>query len=273
MIPAEEVARLGVGLLPGQRRRAPHDCGAGAPMQVSRESNVIRAWCHRCADGGSFRIEESYAERVERLRKMAVGDVECRGPEFPSPAIRDMDLWPPAARVWLYRAGLSRADIGALGIYYHPNSDRVVIPVGETFYQARAYPVPGREQAFPKYLGPRERPPTLIPSWGTGPEIVLCEDLLSAIKVGQVTEAWCVLGVRLSEHMLGTILRRQAPVLTWLDPDPPGQAGARTIQSTLRRYGVPVRNIVSARDPKLHHRAEIQDYIANATSNTQENAK
>lgn len=251
MLPRQDFEGHAQGVPDGGSRRFPHHCGDGRPLQISRDGPAIRAWCHRCGEGGALRLQETAAEALARIQAQQAGDSTI-GLVPPLPAVRNVSEWPPGAAVWLYKAGLSRADIGELGIYWHPPSARVVIPYG-TFYQARAY----QKGRTPKYLGPTPKPRDLIVSFGAGPEIVLCEDMLSAIKVGRVTEAWAVLGVRLSEHHLATLLQRNATVAVWLDPDPPGQVGAHKIMRQLRAVGIPCRNIVSGKDPKLYNKEQI----------------
>lgn len=181
---------------------------------------------------------------------------------MPVPRVLEVAAWPEGAKLWLYKAGLSNGDIGRLGVYYHPPSDRVVVPVydatGEVFYQARAY----QKDRFPKYLGPTPRPPRLLARWGSFVVPTLTEDMLSAIKIGTVAEGWAVLGTRVSDHMVSELMKRKSRVNVWLDPDAAGRKGAAKICQQLRAYGLEVRDILSARDPKLHHRDEIMEYVS-----------
>lgn len=235
---------------------------------ISRSADGYRAYCFRCNDGGHQPPpQESVAQRIERLARMREGDRTLGGPvgdgvgTLPMPRVLEVADWPAAGRLWLYKAGLSKADIGRLGIYYHPPSDRVVVPVYEAgvpvFYQARAYQ-PGR---FPKYLGPTPRPAKLLPVFGSSSSPTLTEDLLSAIKVGLVGEGLAVLGTVVSPHIIAWLMRGKRPVNVWLDPDPAGQRGAAKIIKQLRAYGLTTHNIVSAKDPKLHTRDEIKEIL------------
>lgn len=249
-------------LADGQKRRVQHDCGEGNILLVSRSPDGYRAWCFRCNDGGSQPAPaESLADKLARMERQRAGDLAVSAsPGLPLPAVLEPAQWPLDARVWLYRAGLSNADIGKLGVYYHPPSDRVVLPVLEAgvpvFYQARAY----QKGRAPKYLGPTPRPPKLLPRWGRAPVPTLTEDILSAIKIGMVAEGWAVLGTKVSDHMIAALLRRGSPVNVWLDPDAAGRKGAAKIVKQLRAYGLEVRDIVSTRDPKLHTLEEIREH-------------
>ena len=106
---------------------------------------------------------------------------------------------------------------------------------------------------------------------GTGDTIVLCEDPLSAYKVGLVTEAWSLLGTKLHNRVLMQLIERGQRVATWLDDDKgrsngsnPGQDAARAIAARLRAFGVDYRNITSDRDPKYYN----TDYIKEVLWNT-----
>jgi DNA primase len=85
--------------------------------------------------------------------------------------------------------------------------------------------------------------------------------MLSAMKIGDVAEGWAVLGTKVSDHMLATLLSRGGKVNVWLDPDRAGLNAAGKIIKQLRGYGVTVRQISSARDPKLHTRQEIKEKL------------
>lgn len=178
------------------------------------------------------------------------------------PAVRDVSEWPKEAHLWLLRAGFSLTTIRKNGIYFHPESDRVVLPVFSggrpVYWQARAYQ-PGRQ---PKYMGPTPKPPDLIAKWGEAEVPTLVEDCLSAMKIGDVAEGWAVLGTHVSPAMLSALLRRGGRVNTWFDNDAGGDKARARIIPQLRGFGIEVRNIKSNRDPKLHFRSEIKELLA-----------
>jgi DNA primase len=204
----------------------------------------------------------SLEERLARIERMRVQDasigigLDGNRVELPMPQVREVSEWPDGAALWLYKAGLSKADIGRLGIYYHPPTERVVLPHG-AYYQARAWQ-PGRA---PKYLAPTPKPSNLLVTFGKAECATLTEDMLSAMKVGDVGEGWAVLGTAVSDHMIAALLKRGTPVNLALDPDAAGRKGARKYAKQLRAYGLTVRDILFPRDPKLMFRSELKEYL------------
>lgn len=159
--------------------------------------------------------------------------------------------------MWLYKAALDRTDIAKLGVYLHEPSRRVVVPVFDqgslVYWQARS--VDGRQ---PKYINPQVNRQRLVAKFGRGDPLVLTEDVLSAYRVGWHTEAWSLMGTKLTDYIATAILKRGGRVLVWLDPDwqypagkRPGVIAAKKITNQLRSMGVQVERIVSRADPKL----------------------
>lgn len=251
------------GLDVGQKLRVKHECGTDRIMLVSRDDTGYRAWCFRCNDGGSaLPPQESLADKLARMKRQREADATAMRPELPEPRVYEVAEWPVKAALWLYRAGLHKGLIGELGAYYHPPSDRVVLPVlarpggGVVFWQARA--VDGRQ---PKYLAPSADRTRVVPMYGSAANVTLTEDILSAFKVGLVGEGWAVMGTRVSDHLLALLIRRRARVNVWLDPDHAGRVGAAKIAARCRAAGLEVRDILSRADPKLMTRDEIKELL------------
>lgn len=260
-------AHLAEGLEVGQKKRVNHECGEGRTLIVSRDEKGYRAHCFRCGDSGSATGPAApLAERLAALQRVRSGDAslarECSGRlELPMPQVRTVSDWPARAALWLYKAGLGKAEIGQLGAYYHPPSDRVVLPVLDSlgacvFWQARA--LDGRQ---PKYMAPVVDRSRIVPCWGRARGPTLVEDILSAFKVGLVAEGWSLMGTSASDYLVSRLLERKAPVNVWLDPDGPGQRAAAKVCKRLAAYGLVVRNIQSPKDPKLITREQIKEAL------------
>lgn len=243
----------------GQRVRVPHDCGEGDCMVVSKDGNEARAYCHRCGGVGFYREQESLAEQLARSQREASADNTARATlELPQP-MEPLSNAPKELAVWFYKMGLSPSRVQELGLYWCPSIGRVVLPIRQddhvVFWLARSH------KRTPKWLGPDVPKTGLTFKYGVGKgdTIVLTEDALSAWKVGQVTEAWSLLGTKAHARVVHELMQQGKRLAVWLDDDRgrkngsnPGQEAARKIAKTLRELGEDVRNITSDRDPKFH---------------------
>lgn len=246
---------------PGHRLRVNHDCGPGRTLLVSEEGGKYRAWCFRCNSGGQTTgPEPSIEERLARVHAATAADAGRRATLVLPDMVQDPSEWPPLAKLWLYRAGLGAHDCGRLGAGYDPASGRVFVPVRENgvlvFWQARS--IDGRQ---PKYLAPDVDKRGVLPRYGHGHGITLTEDILSAYKVGQVGEAWSLLGTRASSRVLTELMARRERVRVWLDPDRAGQKAATKLVHLLHGIGVAANNVVSEKDPKLLTYSSIKGMI------------
>lgn len=274
MLSPQSWAPFTEGLDLGRKKRVGHDCGEGKTLIISRSEDGYSAWCFRCNERGWQPPErESIADKLARSARLRSADAQL-GVVFnavgagsqgsmPEPATHDVDSWPTTAALWFYKAGLSRHDIGRLGAYYHAPSGRVVLPVGRreasdkaVYWQARA--LDGRQ---PKYIGSSYRPPSLVARWGSAPSPTLCEDILSAYKVGLVGEGWAVMGTSVPDSYIAELMRRKVTVNVWLDPDKAGRKAAARYCKQLTALGLRANNILSTKDPKLHTLGEIKDYV------------
>lgn len=247
----------------GERKRLDHDCGPGRTLTIRHDEKGLSAFCFRCNDNGRSPPEPvPLAVRLERMRKQAQADASVQGRvDLPEPRVYEWAKWPAQCRLWLLKAGLSSADAGRLGAYYHPPTDRVVLPVlsgsgGIAFWQARA--VDGRQ---PKYLAPDIPKEGLIVPFGKAEVVTLTEDILSAYKVGTVGEGWSLMGTSINRACLAALIARGCKVNVWLDPDAAGRRASKKVLAALRAVGIEARDILSLKDPKLIHRQEIKELL------------
>lgn len=249
----------------GRSVRVQHDCGEGRTLKVEHREDGYSAYCWRCSDHGWIPHPRlSLSEKIAKLKQ--VRDVELMATaslSLPKPAQYDPQLWPAAPRVWLYKAGVSNDDIIALGFYWNERLDRVVMPLYEggklVYWQARGF-----DKARAKYINPVVPRESLFAKFGSGPTLVLTEDILSAHKVGRATQAWAMLGTSFSDGMVMAIAATGKPVATMLDPDAGGDKGRRAATRQLPIMGVSVTHLYPTRDPKFLSTQEIQSCLSNA---------
>ncbi|WNV48153.1 DNA primase [Caulobacter phage Quill_5.2] len=246
----------------GQSRLVEHDCGSGRVLHVDHKVNGWGAYCHRCGEPGWVpRPTESLTQRLARVRAMrATEEVAAKSINPPNPRVLDPRLWPTHAKVWLYKVGMANDVIEDLGFYYHEPMRRVVMPVYDDgkliYWQARGF-----DKTLPKYINPKVDRTKLVWRQGEGPVIVLCEDILSAWRVSRATEAWSLLGTKLSDFTALRLAKAGKPVRVWLDPDKAGRDGSLDVVRKLRSLNVPVSAVRSDRDPKLFSAQEIYDQL------------
>jgi hypothetical protein len=164
--------------------------------------------------------------------------------------------------VWLYKAGLGNEAIKAAGIYYCPRLDRVVLPVVSddrlVYWQARGF-----DPERPKYINPAIDKANLTARYGEGGPLVLVEDILSAIRVGEVARGWSLLGTNISDSTAARVkaARGVDNVLIWLDPDGAGRKARGRLRNALCLVGITPRIIRTDLDPKLYSREEIRRIV------------
>lgn len=245
----------------GQKAMHQHDCGEGKKLLVEHKEDGWGAWCYRCSEPGWVpHPPPSLAEKLARLKAKQVRDVVAKANvDPPGPMNFDASTWPKAAKLWLYKVGLSNPEIRKLGFYWNENMERVVLPVLDglkvCYWQARTF-----DPDLPKYINPSVNPKPMY-KIGEGPVLCLTEDILSAVKVGRVTEAWSLLGTSISASSAAEIAQKGKPVRIWLDPDGAGIKGRGKIVKDLRAYGVDARIIRANLDPKFYQTQQIKEYL------------
>lgn len=238
-----------------------HVCGGGRTLKVEHKPDGYSAWCFRCSDKGWHpHPQPSLAERIARLNSERAADTSAeQSAAPPHPDSFNPSDWPLVARVWLYKAGFSNDAIQRHGFYYNEKLDRVVLPVirgGRVIYwQARGFH-PDRA----KYLNPPVDKPRVF--FGSG-DLVLCEDILSAARLGDVAQGCAILGTSLSDAGVSEVVGQAdgRPVFLWFDPDDAGRAATRKVAAQLSLAGVPIRRVTSDLDPKLYPRNTLEEFL------------
>lgn len=249
----------------GKKDHFDHDCGGGRTLVCGHKKTGWDAYCYRCGDNGWVpHPAESLAAKAKRLNAAKEAENDAINSLYlPHPMVGEPTEWPDEARVWLYRAGLDDAAIKEAGFYWSPRLERVVMPVITggvlSYWQARGFN-PDR----PKYINPTVDKSRVVARYGDAGRFPLCftEDILSAWKVGRVTQAWCLLGTALPQKLLPELLERSdRRVLVWLDPDNAGRRAMHKIITQLHAYGMEPIRITSEKDPKLLSKREIERII------------
>lgn len=105
--------------------------------------------------------------------------------------------------------------------------------------------------------------------------VVIVEDFISAIRVGEMENCIWLQGTDLSNSVLNYIIKNYFNIIIWLDGDKPGQEAAKRIENKLRKrwenlywfnaFAVreqrTIRNIITENDPKSYSNYEIREII------------
>lgn len=102
--------------------------------------------------------------------------------------------------------------------------------------------------------------------------IVIVEDFMSAIRVGETVDCYCMFGTSLPYDVLQSLVKRYDIIIVWTDGDSPGQKAAKKLSETLnklvsqeirqRAFAYPfnkiVRNVLTELDPKAYTNTDIR---------------
>lgn len=261
MIPYSEWLDAAKALPEGVRKRINHTCGGGRTMLINHDGIGFSCHCFRCNDGNSVRHGDRPISKLFQQRKEHEYEAQtCVS--LPDDAIAIRSCTDYRAVTWLGLAGITGRQIEQYGIVYSPEMRRIILPVYEdgrlVFTQARRIHGVGGC----KYLSPSvDRSRILfesIPDLGHQ-RVVLTEDILSAIRVGEHCKAMSLLGTSITTAQAARLLPYER-VSIWLDGDSAGIKGAIKVRKMLAGM-VPVDTIQTTEDPKHYTNREIKEFL------------
>ena len=212
-------------------------------------------WCFRCG----YRESEDRVQRHKRVLLSSSKDP----PKVALPEDVTNEL-PQEAKDWLTQYEISKADIYKNNIVFSPTYNRLIFPIfGEDSsliaWQGRYIPIGVQVKTAPKWFSQGDLN-TVFHIIGHGSDLILCEDIVSAIKLGNVTRAMPIFGCSISvprwKHLK---LLGNSNVKVWLDPD----MRIKTVKECRKGQvvGVNASSIFSTRDPKEHSYTEIHKIL------------
>lgn len=203
------------------------------------------------------------------------GVVHTGGVTLPKTATKD---FPKEAMKWLLEAGITQNMIYLHNICYVENEvvpipnttrsvqlhKRIILPAinGDEYYQARSLnPCEPR-----KYITIGAKKPYWLRELHFGPQtsIVVVEDILSAIRVGEYTSSVALLGTSLDDET-ALLLAAFKEVKVWMDSDAPGIAASNKIVKKLKLYCKKVVQIKHMKDTKRCQKKELEQVLQMST--------
>lgn len=257
----------------GTRKRVPH-CRADNSMLVGHDAVGFHAYCFRC---GATAFEPHGQRSIADLtaQRMFQNAVEYGAVEFPQDVQDSPKDWPKTAISWLFNAGLTEDTAWAYSMQYSPALGRVCIPVRSPDDVLWGVVMRSVDPVVkPKYLMHKNAYPGLLffGAFKMADTFVLCEDILSAIRVSQFdpyTTGIALCGTKWTTSKLMEFdsfinqysIRQHPKVCVWMDPDKAGKQAESIISNQLGLIGIDTKILKSDRDPKYHTATEIRRII------------
>ena len=245
------------------------ECGENTntnAMMVSHSSKSYNGFCFACDHKpfemkGKQTLEElTELKRINNESLQPTEGARCELPEDFTEVI------PLEGRLWLYSNGITDKLRRQYNIGYSARLRRVVMPVYDTednliWFQCRAL-LKGQK---PKYMQPSGDKGSVVfksttnKSSGTEGTIVVVEDIMSAIRVGELANTISLLGTKANTNQINT-LSRYSTVITWLDSDKAGRNGSKTIRQAVGLL-TNTKDIVTELDPKSYSKQQIETIL------------
>lgn len=261
------------GLPLGESTYTPHEgCTDSPKMWVLHSKDGYLAYCNKCGEKGF--TGKGIRKISDITREPEEGEHERYeyNLELPDDCEFDPTKWPLEAKIWVYKADIRDPLIIQWGMAYSPSHRRVILPVYNEFRKLVLWQGRGLHPDQTKYHTLRgvAKNKIIMQSWtcpntygvlgpGTWDRVVVVEDYLSAIKVGQVFPTVSLLGTTMSDFQL-LELAKFKEVVWWLDDDRGGvTATSKAMKATSLLTSC--RRVRSDKDPKLLPLAEIKRII------------
>ena len=244
------------------------DCGGGH-KSACRATYTDGFKCFSCGKSKSFD-----SHRMAMMGKAAFKPVTVKSGVYIPKHTRDTREFNPATLKWLYSYYVYDKLIKKHRIGYVEDTgdwgESLLLPVikdNEMVFVTRRFLNPKR------VLGIGEKQVYKIKNGFK--EVILVEDYISAIRVAEFADVYCLFGTYLNKDELPELLNNYNNITLWLDGDEAGVKGAKSIlkqfnykiKENKRRFPLRhignwnVRVVESAEDPKFYSPTEIKEYL------------
>lgn len=233
-------------------------CGKKNTFSIFRSVThlVYQCFSGSCKVHGSIRMTQPTLAQRKMYKEM---QQEIQTVELPYDYTTQL---PQEAQVFMLKYAISEKMLFRQDIGYSPKREMFVYPLYDhgvlKGVQYRClYPDP----EVPKYITIGEKPPYIV-NHPTSDDIVITEDILSAVKVGKYANALCLLGTSLNfEHLKTLIAGKYKRIFIWLDNDTAGVKGRRKVDTELRLFGITPIILTAEGDPKETFYKEIEEKL------------
>jgi hypothetical protein len=245
------------------RRKIRH-CSTEPTAYITRNLRGLSIYCFRCGFKDFVHTGEAALKDLVASRSAAIQHLQSiRGLPADSVALTDA---PEAAIVWLIAGGLLPEKAETVhGIKWHPTSNRLLIPIYDRKHNTTGVLARAVGGEKPKYRMVQGSPTLYFPTIPRRPLIVVVEDVLSSIALAKAGyDSAAVLGTSISGEDAYALTRNVDTVVSFMDPDKAGVAGAAQLRKRLGLYPVTVVMATAHKDPKYLSRAALKESIDEA---------
>ncbi len=116
--------------------------------------------------------------------------------------------------------------------------------------------------------------PFIVSSLGNFKTLVIVEDFISSIRVGEIVDCYCMFGTSIHYQRLSDLVKTYDTIIIWADGDGPGQRAAIKLSELLNKLIYQetrkrsfallkkiVRNVSTEYDPKCYTNTEIRTIL------------
>ena len=243
------------------------DCsGESKSMYIERYSNGdIYAYCHRCSKLGRYRSPYlATTPRPKGHHTHSPSSIEAHSRvEYFDRALEEWGDWPTGPRRWLKQYGISEREVKDNGIRFNPDCNLLFFPLrggsGTACTQSRNFGTNGARYYTDIY--PDSCPYHLVLN-SSRPNIVLVEDIVSAIKVGRFRDTCATLGTNPKDCCIAWLVKNYENFVIWYDDDNPHvKKSQRVLRNRLAQVGTARIVTGMGKDPKECSEKEIKEAL------------
>lgn len=244
-------------------------CGKDRSRVITHSDKGYSSYCFRqpCDTYFEPATELSLKERAEQKKLVAEYMAEQGDITLPPDFTTDI---PDAHKVWFYKYGVPDRLIEHYGFGWSAKQHRVVLPVYDE-HTGELGAVQCRSidpKLKPKYLNKEggTKSPMFWSKIHHTDVLVITEDILSAVRVGELYYSVCTLGTSINTVKASRIVSKDYnKVLIWYDGDDAGRNGAKKGRRELLLQGADCSVIETELDPKEYDNDEIEKILSDYT--------
>ncbi len=251
--------------------------GTSKSLKITRlNDGSIHAHCFRCGDYCFIDNNPTRGSKIKKALRYADENTNRASTHDSKSFFRDVEYnrnkWPQRAKEWVEGFEISESELKRSGISYKTSKRRLILPLwgekGIVRIQSRRIfnddpdPVKTRTKVFEREIWWHINTGDGGPNKTEG--IVLVEDIISAIKVSRITNAYPLTSSNIPIGSLAYIVKNFEEFYIWLDNDNIEVIkNAKRIENMLLLVTDNVFRIEKYRDPKYYSTEGIKEILEN----------